>query len=66
MLSLGNTLRDKKNYTAVRKNSEEILEVKSFLKISPGFKCRGPKVELRVCSFFRSVHFSTTGTDKEK
>ena len=30
-----------------------------------GFKCRGPKVELRFCSFLGYVHFSTAGTDKE-
>ena len=30
-----------------------------------GFKCRGPKVELRLCSFSVCVHFSTAGTDKE-
>ena len=37
-----------------------------FLKMSIGFKCRGPKVELRFCLVLGSVHFSTTGTDKEK
>ena len=37
-------------HTAVRRNFEEILEVKTFLKMSIGFKCRGPKVELRLCS----------------
>ena len=31
-----------------------------------GFKCRGPKVELRFGSFLGGVHFSTAGTDKEK
>ena len=51
-----------KIYTAVRRNLEEILEVKTFLKMSIGFICR----ELRFCSFLECVHFSTTGTDKEK
>ena len=53
-----------KIHTAVRRNLEEILEVKTFLKMSIGFKCRGPKVEPRFCSFLACVHFS--GTDKEK
>ena len=44
MLSFGNILRNLKNiHTAVRRNLEEILEVKAFLKMSIGFKCRGPK-----------------------
>ena len=30
-----------------------------------GFKCRGPEVELRFCSFLGCVHFSTAGTDEE-
>ena len=34
--------------------------------MSIGFKCRGPKVELRFCSFLGCVHFSTTGTDKDE
>ena len=55
-------LKDK-IHTAVRRNLEDVFEVKTFLKMSIGFKCIGPKVELRFCSFF---HFSTTGTDKEK
>ena len=29
-------------HTAVRRNLEEIFEVKTFLKISIGFKCHGP------------------------
>ena len=45
---------------------EEILEVKTFLKMSIRFKFRDPKLELRFCSFLGCVHFSTTGTDKEK
>ena len=45
---------------------EEILEVKTFLKMSIGFKCRVPKVELGYCSFLGRVHFSTTVTDTEK
>ena len=40
-----------KIHTTVRRNLEEILEVKTFLKMSVGFKCRGPKLELRFCSF---------------
>ena len=62
------TLKDQeiKSVTAVRTNLEEILEVKRFLKMSIGFKCLGPKVELRFCSFLGCVHFSTAGTDKEK
>ena len=47
---------------------EEILKKffrKKILKMSIGFKCRGPKVEPRFCSFLGCVHFSTTGTDKE-
>ena len=68
MLSFGNVLRELKNkiHISVRRNLEEILEVKTSLKMSIGFKCRGPKAELRFCSFLRCVHFSTTGTDKEK
>ena len=53
-------------HTAVRRNLEEILEVKTFCKMYIGFKCRGPKVELPFCSFTGCVHFSTAGTDKEK
>ena len=34
--------------------------------MSIGFKCRGPKAELRFCSFLGCVHFSTTDTDKER
>ena len=72
MLSFGNILSPdikglrNKIHTAVRRNFEEILEVKTFLKMSIGFKCRGPKVELRFSSFLGCVHFSTTGMDKEK
>ena len=40
-----------KIHTAVRRNLEEILEVKTLLKMSTGFESRGPKVELRFCSF---------------
>ena len=54
-----------KIHTAVRRNLEEILEVKEFLKMFIGLKWRGSKVELRFCSFLACVHFSTTGTDKE-
>ena len=52
-----------KIHTAVRRNLEEILEVKTFLKMSIRFKFRGAKVELRFCSLFR---MRTIGTDKEK
>ena len=45
-----------------RKNLEEILEVKTFLKMSIGFKCRGLEVELQFCSFLGCVHFSTDKT----
>ena len=38
-------------HTTDRRNLEEILEVKTFLKMSIGFKCRGLKVELRFCTF---------------
>ena len=40
-----------------------LVEVKTFLKMSIGFKCRDPKAELRFCSFLECVHFITT--DKE-
>ena len=40
-----------KIHTAVRRNLEEILEVKTLLKMSIGFKSKGPEVELRFCSF---------------
>ena len=43
-----------------------MLEVKTFLKMSIGFKSRGPEVEQLFCSFLGCVHFSNTGTDKEK
>ena len=68
MLSFGNILRELKNkiHTAVRRKLEEMLEVTTFFKMSIGFKCRGPKAELRFCSFLECVHFSTAGTDKEK
>ena len=67
MLSCGNILRDQeiKIHTAVRGNLEEILEVKTFLKMSIGLNCRSPKVELRFCSYLECVHFSTAGTDKK-
>ena len=44
MLSFGNISMGLKNkiHTAVRRNIKEILEVKIFLKMSLGFKCRGP------------------------
>ena len=45
---------------------DEILEVKTFLKMSLGFKCRGPKIELRFCSFLGCAHFSIAGMDEEK
>ena len=47
MLSFCNILRDQKNkiHTDVRRNLEEIIEVKTFLKMSMGFKFQGPKVE---------------------
>ena len=53
MLGFGIILKEIKNkvHTAVRRNLEEILEVKTFFKMSIGFKCRGPKVGLRFCSF---------------
>ena len=31
-----------------------------------GFKCRGPEVELRFCSFLGCVRISTAGAEKEK
>ena len=34
--------------------------------MSIGFKFWRPKVELRFFSFLGCVHFSTSGTDKEK
>ena len=68
MLSYRNILRDQKikSLTAVRRKLEEIFEVKTFLKMSIGFNCRGPKAEPRFCSFLGCVHFNTTGTGKEK
>ena len=65
---LSNISMGKKNkiHTAVGRNLEEVLEVKTFLKMSIGFKCRGPNLELRFCSFLECVHFSTAGTNKEK
>ena len=47
-------------HTAVRRNLEEILEVKTFLEMSIGFKCKGPEVDPRFCSFLGC------GSDKEK
>ena len=49
-----------------KKNLKEILEVKTLIKMSIGFKYRGSKAELRFCSSLGCVHFSATGTDKEK
>ena len=69
MLCFGNILYQgikNKTHTAVRRNLEEILEVNTFLNMSIGFKCRGPEVELRFCSFLECVHFSTTGINTEK
>ena len=34
--------------------------------MSIGFECRGPKVELRFCSFLGCIHFSTSGTENGK
>ena len=51
MLSFGNKGLENTIHTAVRRKLEEILDVKTFLKKSTGFKCRGLKVELRFCSF---------------
>ena len=54
MLSFGsNYIKGLKNkiHTAVIRNLEEILEVKTSLKISIGFKCRAPKVKLRFAHF---------------
>ena len=50
----------------LKRNLEETLDVKAFIKMSIGFKCQGPKVELRFCSFLGCAHFSTPGKDKEK
>ena len=36
-----------KIHTAVRRNVEEIFEMKIFFKMSTGIKCRSPKVELQ-------------------
>ena len=69
MLSFGNVLRESKvkSIQLLEKSLEEILEVKTFLKKSIGFtEYRGPKIELRFCSFLGCFYFSTTGTDKEK
>ena len=69
MLSFVNILikgLQNKIHTAVRRNIKEMLEVETFLKMSIRSKCRGPKIELRFCSFLGCVHFSTSGTDKEK
>ena len=51
--SFGNILRDYriKSIQLLEEILEEILEVKTFLKMSIGVKCRGSKVELRFCSF---------------
>ena len=53
-----------KIHTAVRRNLEEILEVKTFLKMSIGRKCRGSKTDLQFFSFLGCFHFSTIGMDK--
>ena len=53
-------------HATVSRNLEEILKVETFLKMSVGLKCQGPKVRLRFCSFLGCFHFSTIGTDKEK
>ena len=50
----------------LEENLEEILEVKTFLKMSIGFKYRGPKVELRFFSLLGCVHFSIPSIDKKK
>ena len=52
MLSFGKGLKSK-IHRAIGRNIEEILEVKAFLKMSIGFKCRGSMVGLRFCSFLR-------------
>ena len=54
---------ENKIYAAVKKNLEEILEVKTFLKKFIRLKCQVPKAELRFCSFLGCVHFSIAGTD---
>ena len=54
---------ENKIYAAVKRNLEEILEVKTFLKMFIRFKCQVPKVELQFCSFLGCVHFSVVGTD---
>ena len=41
--------------TAVRRNLEEILDVKTFLTMSIGFKCRGSKFTILL--FFRMRSF---------
>ena len=45
MLSFGNYIKGLKNkiHTDAGRNLEEILEVKTFLKMSIGFKCEVPK-----------------------
>ena len=50
--STNNNLKRLKNiiHTIVRRCLEETLDVKTFLKMSIGFKCRGPEVELRFCT----------------
>ena len=52
-LSRTHRVKELKNkiHTTVRRNLEKIIEVKTFLKMSIGFKCQGPKVEPRFCSF---------------
>ena len=55
-----------KLHTAVRRNLEEIIEVRTFLKMSKGFKSWGPRVEPQFCLFLECVDFSTTGTNTEQ
>ena len=68
MLSFGIILRNwKKIHRAVKRNLEEAFHVKAFLKMSIGFECRCPKVELQFWSVLGRVHFSSTpGADKRK
>ena len=65
MLSFWQYIKRLKNKidTAVRRSIEEILEVKTFLKMSIGFKCRGPGARVTILTIFRIRLFSTTGTD---
>ena len=68
MLSFGNILIKRlknKIHTAVRRNLEIILQIKTSLKMSISFKFRGPKVELRFCSCLGCDDYGTAGTDNE-